>query len=177
VIAAWIVCASIAVRACQGGMDRVIELVGRGEYGAALAVARAETDPLARAQGKLYVRHFAGDLDGALRAGAEGLASAPLDPWLNERMAYIELSLRRPAAALASIDALERGVSGRAEPERARWMDVVRERRAEAEGLALKLERRRRSLDVARATSVVVLGCAACGIAFLALARPKQKPP
>jgi hypothetical protein len=177
VICAPIVCALLACapRASEGRLERVMELVRRQEYGAALEAARAETDPLSRAQGTLYVRHWAGDLDGALRAGAEGLARAPDDPWLNERMAYVELSLRRPRAALGYVDALERAASTAPESERARWLEIARGYRNEAEDLARGLVRRQRSLVRARVTSLVVLGGAAACIAFLALGRATNR--
>jgi hypothetical protein len=58
-----------------------------------LKAARAEVDPLVRAQAELHVLHHGGRLDSALQAGLSGLRAAPEDPWLLEQSAYIALSL------------------------------------------------------------------------------------
>jgi hypothetical protein len=83
----------------ENGLQAAVRLVGEERYRAALEAARAESQPLARAQAELYVLHQGGALEEALLAGLEGLETSPEDPWLLERSAYLALSLNAGSLA------------------------------------------------------------------------------
>jgi len=153
----------------QDGLDRAIELMRSGDARAALAAAEAEADDLRRAQARVYVRHHAGDLEGALAAAEAGSGAHPDDPWLAERAAAIALSLRRAGAALAALGRLERIAAALAEPERTRWLDAARAARSEAEAVALAHARRDTAGRSARVVSLGVAGLALVGLLALAL--------
>src|SRR5688500_19510997 len=131
--------ASLSASAPSDGLERAIAAVEVGDLEAALNAARSEADPLRRAQALFHVRHHAGDLGGAYRAGLEGLQASPLDPWLLERLAYVALTLRDPDAADAFVSRLEQAARepGLTEAESARWRSIASEHRAEARAIAL----------------------------------------
>src|SRR5437762_8534190 len=92
------------------GLSLALDRVRAGDFQGALAAAEAEPDPLRRAEASLYVRHQAGDLDGALAIGLHGAEMAPRNEWLLDRTAFVALSLRRPGPARVSLDALRRAL-------------------------------------------------------------------
>ena len=100
-----ILCAGAALQSAFG-LPLAIDRARAGDFQAALAAAEAEPDPVRRAEASLYVRHQAGDLDGALAIGLHGAELAPWDEWLLDRTAFVALSLRRPGPARLSLEAL-----------------------------------------------------------------------
>jgi hypothetical protein len=54
----------------------------------------------------LYVRHHAGDLEGALRAAEEARRAGVSTAWLEEREAFVALSVRDVARARTALAAL-----------------------------------------------------------------------
>jgi hypothetical protein len=113
--------AAASPAAQETSLQRAVRLTGEGDLSAALSAARSGQDPLTRAQGELYVLHHAGALESALQAGLRGLESAPKDPWLLERSAYIALSLGAGGLASGLSEELQAAVSP-AEWSRHEWM-------------------------------------------------------
>lgn len=160
----------------QAGVDfdTLVDDIEEGRFALALRESERISDPLVRAQGRLYVLHHAGDLAGALAAGRAGLALAPGDLWLLERSAAIATSLGIAEAAveLASrlSEAVEQAPLGG--EELAEWRVVAAETSSAAAALAL--QGRRKEASMIRARSVVLAGALAAGLAFSFLSRRVQ---
>jgi hypothetical protein len=88
-------------------VQEVVEAVRMGDFRRAQLLTERESDPLLHAQADCYLRHHAGDLDGAYAAARRGLAHVSGDPWLLDRATYIALTLRDAAAAQAHLSSLE----------------------------------------------------------------------
>jgi hypothetical protein len=153
------------------GLQSTVDRVRDGDFLGALASAEAEVDPVRRAEGVLYVRHQAGDLDGALEAGVRGAAIAPGDEWLLDRTAYVALTLGRPGAARVSLDALRRALAADALAS-----DAARASLAAYETNVVELERRISERDAAliRAHWTALLGAVGALTALAALAMPAR---
>ena len=165
-----------AARPADDALARAIETARRGELRAAYALAEKERDPVRKAQAVLYVRHQAGDLGGALRAGLAGLETAPNDAWLLERTAYLALSLRDPDLSRSLVGRLDRALeSANLEAdERARWETLAAARREEAAALDAAAARRS---DAARLARVVACGGLAIAIGALIFLLVRVGPP
>ncbi|MCY2961046.1 MAG: hypothetical protein NTY35_12855 [Planctomycetota bacterium] len=87
--------------------DGAIALAREGRFAEALSAAEADRDPARRAEGLLYVRHHAGDLDGALRVAQEARRSGVGSAWLEEREAFIALTVRDAARTRTALSALD----------------------------------------------------------------------
>ena len=159
--------------AAQSGFEAVLELHAEGRSSEALALAERLSDPLASIQAELWVRHHAGDLPGALRAGTDGLATHPDDPWLLERAAALALDLGAPERARSLAERLERAAADPtlAEADRARYSKAAGAHGAAADRALALLARRDRAL--ARARWTVALGAAAALAFWLRLCDPR----
>lgn len=149
------------------GLKPVVDAVAAGDFQTALAAVDAETNALARDQGRVYVLHHAGDLDGALRAAIAANAAHPEDPWLAERRAYIASTLRRVDDAAAGVASLEANVRALSTEERQRWEDSIRPTRLEVERLRTLHEDVATARARARGTALAGL---ALGVVALLLA-------
>ncbi len=150
--------ASVLVSAAPD-LDTAIALARQGRFAEALVAADAESDAVKRAQARLYVRHHAGDLDGALREIADARAAGADSPWLDEREAFVALSLRDLSRLRAALERL-RGTG----PDLAQ---AVAHYRAEADALAVTLEARDRSVRHARWVALAFGLAALAGGAWL----------
>jgi hypothetical protein len=161
---------SVAARSVGDGLQRAIELVGRGDTVGALRAAEDESDALARDQARVYVLHHAGDLEGALRAAEGAVHAHPNDAWLAERLVYIATSLRRVAPAREGLARLESAAALAPEAERAGWNAKVESSRADI----LELTRAHERIAASRSRSrVVTWTIGIVGLVLLAfLARP-----
>lgn len=160
----------LAIHAAPGdGLQRAIAALRAGDARAAWIAAESEPGELERSQAKVWVRHQAGDLEGALAEAERGARTAPLDPWLAERCAYIAISLGRPRTAERALARLESAAQRAAEPDRARWLSNLRDLRAEA--ALLEEGARARAAADSRARAVVIALGAACLGALFVLAR------
>lgn len=152
---------ALAVLLCSSppDLDAAIALAREGRFPEALSAADAESDAVRRAQARLYVRHHAGDLDGALRVAADARASGASSPWLDEREAFVALSLRDLERLHAALERL-RGTG----PELA---TVVASYRTEADALAVTLAARDRGVRHARWVALAFALAALAGGAWL----------
>jgi len=73
-----------------------LALAREGEFRAADERAQTLADPLERVQAQVYLRHHAGDLEGALGTCREGLLEYPLDAYLLATRQELALALARP---------------------------------------------------------------------------------
>jgi hypothetical protein len=154
------------------GMSQVVVMVRSERYADALATADSLGDPTTRAQARLYVLHQAGDLAGALRAGIDGLASAPNDLWLLERVCYIAISLRATELANEYLTRFARAAE-RSELDRSRWRALEDDYRRQVDVLLATDRERERALLRAR---VVVAG-AAVGLLVLFAGLARRRSP
>jgi hypothetical protein len=155
------------------GLDEAVRLCGEGRYVEALSEAQREADPLRRAQALLWVRHHAGDLDGALAQARAARALAAGDAWIAEREAYVALSLRLPREAAEATGLLEAALQPGTVPgeQAARWREAAASYRAEAEALARTLAARDRALERARiavACGALLFAAGGAALAFRA---------
>jgi len=150
----------------ETGMQAAIRLVQEERYAQALGAAEREVEPIARAQGRVYVLHQAGDLRGALTLGREGLRSHPDDAWLLRECADIALSLHDARLGRELLERLAAtGQPGSEAPLLRGYLD----------GLEALAQKRARALLRARWT--VVLGLGAALLALMALAwRASPRP-
>jgi hypothetical protein len=153
----------------QSGMQAAVDAVHRGDFAAAERAADAEPQSLPRHQARVYVRHQAGDLDGALEEVESGARAFPTDAWLQDRRAYIALTMRRARIAEDAVNALERTLSSASTAEAQRWSSAAAGYRTELTDLRRMLSARDRCET--RAIWVAVVGVLASGIAVLWLAR------
>lgn len=162
------VCAGLGaeVAGAFGRAQSAVERVRDGDFVSALAAAEAETDPVRRVESVLYVRHQAGDLDGALEVGLRGAAIAPNDTWLLDRTAYVALSLRRPVVAQKSLDALRRALQADASASDAARASL---RAYETEEALLLVRSRERETALSRARWTALLAAAGALTALAAL--------
>ena len=161
-------CAGLSTHSAHATQDaptlaRVVELAGHGAYTDALSIADSLAAPLARAQGRLYVFHHAGDLGAALNAGLDGLRDAPADLWLLERVGYIAISLRATRIARDSLDRFTRAVDAlppsTSSAESSRWKSVAADERAQVADLERAALARSHALFRARCVvAVTVVG-------------------
>ena len=107
----------VANARAQSVFGQLQSLQAEGELTQALDVASACTDPLERAQARLFVLHHAGDLAGALSAGLVGLRLVPTDPWLLERTTSLALDLGATDLALELVPRLEAIAAGQSDAE------------------------------------------------------------
>jgi hypothetical protein len=162
----------------EAGLARAVALAQDGRYAQALSAADAGDSELDRAQARLYVRHRAGDLSGALAAGLAGLRAAPGDLWLLERVTYIAISLRATALARSHVERLAQAISSADLPDadRGRWRDTLASYRvqvAELEAMSVAVS----SAETrARVTSVVGLGLAIALLWMLGRVRSRGAP-
>jgi len=166
---------SLAV-AAQDTFTALVEQTQAGRLRAAQVQADALSDPLERAQGRLYVQYAAGDLAGALRAGLEGLEHAPDDPWLLERCATLALQLRASTLANDCAERLAAHVAQADAGVQAEWQPRLASVRAEAAALAA----RQRARDAAQArahwTLAVAGGCLLLALVAAARAHTRAAP-
>lgn len=146
----------------QTGLQSAIERVREGDLVAAWSAAETVSDPLARAQARVYVRQHAGDLEGALREAAEGSTAHPSDPWLAERTLSIALSLSRLRAAEVALARLETALADPGLSQRDAFLAALPPARARVAELALAARARDEAEDRAR---FVVIGLGA-GLLF-----------
>jgi hypothetical protein len=133
---------AILCGAARPDLDAAIALAREGQFTEALLAADAEPDPVKRAQARLYVRHHAGDIEGALREVDDARARGAGSEWLDEREAYIALSLRDLERSRSALERL-RGAG----PDLAA---KVASYRAEADALDATLAARDRGVSHAR---------------------------
>ncbi len=105
-ICEWIVALSLAAPAPD--MAGAIEAVRDGRFVEALLAAETEPDAARRAEAALFVRHHAGDLDGALLVAANARRDGVATAWLEEREAFVALSMRDADRARVALQAIER---------------------------------------------------------------------
>lgn len=153
----------------QSGMQAAVDAVRAGDFAAAERAASAESDALLRHQARVYVRHQAGDLDGALAEVESAAHAFQKDAWLQDRRAYIALTMRRTRIALDAVTALESASLNAGTSEAQRWSSAARGYRTELADLRQTLAARDRSET--RAIWVAVGGVFATGIALLWLGR------
>jgi hypothetical protein len=162
--------------ASAAGFDAALRETAVGRFPAALAAAEAEPDPLRRAQARLWVRHHAGDLDGALAAARAAREASIADAWLIERELYVALSLRRAGEARAASEALERELARAGPAADARIAAQAAGLRAELETLERSLGERAQALARARGVSAG-LGCSLLLVlAWLAFRTGRARP-
>jgi hypothetical protein len=151
--------------------DEVEAALAAEDHAAALRLARGLADPLARARLEGRVRHHAGDLDGALWIGLQGLEAAPDDRELLLGTADVALALGRAQRATELAERLAAAVARMAEgaPDRAWWQAKATETSVAASAQDELAHARRRALARARWCSLV--GLAAASVALLALVR------
>lgn len=168
-IAGAVLAAALAVlpaaQEAASGFDAALAAVEAGDFRAALEHAERDPDPLRRAQARVYARHQAGDVAGALEEVRSALDLFPRDPWLLDRAAELALTVREPE--LASRWLARAAHEGELDPARAS------RHRAEAAELAAVLARRDRALSRARWTASlsIVATCSAL-IAIALRTRP-----
>jgi hypothetical protein len=146
------------------GLQRAIDLLRAGDARAALAAADAEPDDLRRAQARVYVRHQAGDLEGALVAARSGSDAHPEDAWIADRWCWIALTLRRAGPARQALERLEHAAAALRDPERTRWTDAAHAARSEVDALDVARGRRDAADRAAR-----IVSCTAAGLSILLL--------
>ncbi len=143
----------------ESGFDAALRLVAQGRYPAALEAAAREEDPLRRAQARVYVRHLAGDLPGALTDAHEGLELAPDDVWLLEQGAFVAVSLHEGEVAEHLATRLVEALA-RLEDEGGAGTEALiqaEELLAEAQSLRASESARQDALGRARTASLVIL--------------------
>lgn len=141
-------------------LESAIAATREGRFADALRAAESEPDPARRAQAELYVRHHAGDLEGALRVAADARRAGLTTAWLEERETFVALSVRdavRARKALADLAARPDG--GGAEISQ-----TAADYRVELDALETTIARRDRAIVLAR--SVVAAGTALVLAAF-----------
>lgn len=150
------VCAALPDR------ETAVASTNAGRFPEALLAAEAEVDPARRAEGLLYVRHHAGDLEGALRVAADARGAGVGSAWLAEREVYVALSIRDAVRARAALDALAaRPDGGKSALEAAGYGP-------ELEQLERTLRERDRAIVRAKATVVAIAIAGLLGFAWLA---------
>ena len=157
----------------QDTLSRAVELVQAGELLSAYRAAASEPDPVRHAQAMLYVRHHAGDLTAALKAGLLGLETAPRDLWLLERTAYLALSLRDEGIAREMVSRLS-GAVGAAPlnvAEADRWATILSSLSSDEQLLAENARRRRMAATRSRAIAGAVLALALWSVVLLSRGR------
>jgi hypothetical protein len=132
----------------QGVFKQLQALQASGELAQALNVASDCTDPLERAQARLFVLHHAGDLAGALSAGLMGLRVAPTDPWLLERTTTLALDLGATDLALELVPRFEAIAAGQSDAEA--WTQKADDLRTRTQARAVQGEQVRSALLRAR---------------------------
>lgn len=153
-------------------LDTAIAGARSGRFAEALLAAEAEPDASRRAEARIYVRHHAGDLSGALRAAAIACEERTATAWVEEREAFVALSVRDTRRARRALDALDaRPDRGGADLERA-----ANGYRAELEDLERVLAAR--DVGIARARTCVVAGLALmlALVAWFSFTRDRGRP-
>lgn len=164
-------CAVLPARAGDG-LQRAVEFVRAGDFQRALEAGDSDTDPLGRAQARVYVLHHAGDLHGALSAAVEGSRAHPRDTWLLERRAYVAISLRRADEARSALDELDALLAEAPPKDREAWAESTAATRADVERTSRLHAEARTARSRARAVAAVGL---ALGVALLvATAWPRR---
>jgi hypothetical protein len=150
----------------QSGLATAIERVRAGDAVAAWSAAESATDPLERAQARVYVRQHAGDLEWALQEAVEGSAAHPRDPWLAERALSIALSLSRPRPAQTAMVQLEKTLADTGVRDREAFLAALNSSRGEV--AALESASRARDAAEKRAYAVVIgLGAVSLIVLFV----------
>lgn len=152
--------------------DRAIALARDGHFADSLFAAESEPDLTRRAEALTYARLHAGDLDGALRVAGAARLAGHSSGWLEEREAYVALTVRDAVLARTALDALAARPEGGGTDlaaTAARW-------REELDTLEKSLADRDRAAT--RARSVAIAGTIAFVVAALALAftRDRARP-
>ncbi len=142
-------------------LDGAIAAARAGRFSEALLAAEAESDPARRAEAELYVRHHAGDLEGALRVAGEARRAGVATAWLEEREAFVAISVRDTARARRALDAL----AARPEGGGAAFAGAAEAYRAELAVLESTLAARDRGFGRAR---IVARAAGLIAIALLA---------
>ncbi len=143
-----------------------------GRFAEALLAAEAEPDPARRAQAALYVRHHAGDLEGALRVAADARRARVATAWLEEREAFVALTLRDPVRARVALTALaERPEGGGADIARA-----TEGYRTELAALERTLAARDRGIGSAKVVTSIALLVALAALAWTTIRVGRARP-
>ncbi len=159
-------------------LDAAVRLCGEGRYVAALRAAEAEPDATRRAQAVAWVRHHAGDVQGAFAVTRGAIADVPSDPWLLERAAYIAISLRLPREARDAVTLLEQEIaSGRlAADDARRWRAQAQAHAVEVAALERLLAERDAAVQRARAVSAVAALVVCVVLGALAFRADRARP-
>lgn len=146
------------------GLQDAITRVAAHDMAGAWSAATGEPDPLKQSQAQVYVRHHAGDLEGALAEAVRGSSAHPEDSWLAERSVYIALSLGRAATAEAGLQRLEAALQRTGTPDRASFVAAL----AEARPAVAELQYAARERDAAdRRARWTVFALGASSLALL----------
>jgi len=143
-----------------------VENARAGRFVEALLAAESDPDPSKRAEAALYVRHHAGDLTGALHVAQSARLTGVSTPWLEEREAFVALTLRDAAGARDALDALARRPGGGGDevaPLAAQWS-------VELDALQATLDAR--DAGVGRAQTTVAVAAALLLALFGWIGRP-----
>jgi hypothetical protein len=146
-------------------LDRAIGLVREGKFTDALAAATSDPDPARRAQAEFYVRHHAGDLDGALGVAQAARAAGHGSAWLAEREVFVAVTVRDPVRARSALGDYAARPASEREPLAASIAALTAElTRVEA----VLAERERAELRARVAIALGALALVAATAAFLA---------
>ena len=164
---------SICVPAVRSpDLEGAIASARSGRFVEALLAAEAEADPARRAGATLYVRHHAGDLEGALRVAENARSSGIATAWLEERQAFVALTLRDAASARAALSAL----AARADGGGAEIASAAAGYRAELETLERTLAERDRGIGRAQIVALATLVLATATFLWSAFTRDRARP-
>lgn len=153
-------------------LDGAIAAARAGRFSEALLAAEAEPDPARRAEAALYVRHHAGDLEGALRVAAEARRAGVATAWLEDREAFVAISVRDTERARRALAALAARPEGGGEA----FARAAEGYRAELAGLESTLAARDRGIGRARIVAGVAVLLALALLAASAVRGDRARP-